>query len=173
MLFPKSVTPVSTAEISNSTSPANETRNSTTLKPANKTEEASFPLLAIILICCIAGILLITGLAFAIFCLIKKRKKKAENLSISELERRILAKKPKKNEMDKNHEIVPEKKVAKKAENKVEKKAKKKAGKKDEKKKTEEFSLPTAAFPSSPNVQSQKERNASAKQKIEKILQRR
>jgi hypothetical protein len=116
----------------------------------------------------IAGILLIGGLAFAIFCLIKKRKnkspKKAQNLSISELEKRMLAKKPKKNQMDKNVEIGPEKKAAKKTE--------KKAGKKDEKKKTQE--LPTAALPSPPKLPSEKERNASAKQTLlNKISKRR
>uniref|UniRef100_A0A914PIC7 Uncharacterized protein n=1 Tax=Panagrolaimus davidi TaxID=227884 RepID=A0A914PIC7_9BILA len=83
----------------------------------------------------------------------------------------MLAKKPKKNEMDKNDEIGPEKK----AEKKTEKKAEKKAGKKDEKKKTEEFSLiPTPALPSPPKLPSEKERNASAKQTLlNKISKRR
>uniref|UniRef100_A0A914QXV5 Uncharacterized protein n=1 Tax=Panagrolaimus davidi TaxID=227884 RepID=A0A914QXV5_9BILA len=79
----------------------------------------------------------------------------------------MLAKKPNKNEMDKNDEIAPEKKAEKKTE--------KKAGKKDEKKKTEEFSLiPTAALPSPPKLPSEKERNASARQTLlNKISKRR
>uniref|UniRef100_A0AC35EXA7 Uncharacterized protein n=1 Tax=Panagrolaimus sp. PS1159 TaxID=55785 RepID=A0AC35EXA7_9BILA len=53
LLFPKSVAPNSTVEPINSITAANtnETRNSTTSKSADKTEEASFPLWAIILIC--------------------------------------------------------------------------------------------------------------------------
>uniref|UniRef100_A0A914PTZ8 Uncharacterized protein n=1 Tax=Panagrolaimus davidi TaxID=227884 RepID=A0A914PTZ8_9BILA len=52
LLFPKRDAPNSTVELINTTLPANtnETRNSTTSEPANKTEEASFPLWAIILI---------------------------------------------------------------------------------------------------------------------------
>uniref|UniRef100_A0AC35GN71 Uncharacterized protein n=1 Tax=Panagrolaimus sp. PS1159 TaxID=55785 RepID=A0AC35GN71_9BILA len=59
LLFPKSVVPNSTVELINSTLPANETEIAKTSKSADKTEEASFPLWAIILISCIAGILLI------------------------------------------------------------------------------------------------------------------
>uniref|UniRef100_A0A914Q2C9 Uncharacterized protein n=1 Tax=Panagrolaimus davidi TaxID=227884 RepID=A0A914Q2C9_9BILA len=52
LMFPKSDAPNSTVEPINSTLPANtnETTNATTSKPANKTEDASFPLWATILI---------------------------------------------------------------------------------------------------------------------------
>uniref|UniRef100_A0A914QBY1 Uncharacterized protein n=1 Tax=Panagrolaimus davidi TaxID=227884 RepID=A0A914QBY1_9BILA len=50
LLFPKSNTSSSTVEPFNTTLPANATEIAKTSKPANKTEEASFPLWAIILI---------------------------------------------------------------------------------------------------------------------------
>uniref|UniRef100_A0AC35EWQ1 Uncharacterized protein n=1 Tax=Panagrolaimus sp. PS1159 TaxID=55785 RepID=A0AC35EWQ1_9BILA len=71
LLFPKNITTSTTFnEPINSTSAANtnktnETGTATT-KAADKTETASFPPWAIIVICCIAGILLICGLVLAI-----------------------------------------------------------------------------------------------------------
>uniref|UniRef100_A0A914PGX8 CUB domain-containing protein n=1 Tax=Panagrolaimus davidi TaxID=227884 RepID=A0A914PGX8_9BILA len=110
LLFPKSITSSTTFNkpaISTPSSNTNKT-NETTTKAADKTETASFPLWAIIVISCVGVFILICGLILLICCIIKKRKnkspKKTENLSISEMERRMLAKKKKsKNDDDKNN----------------------------------------------------------------------
>uniref|UniRef100_A0A914PLK0 Uncharacterized protein n=1 Tax=Panagrolaimus davidi TaxID=227884 RepID=A0A914PLK0_9BILA len=118
LLFPKSITssatsnePINSTPSSN-TNKTNETEIATTSKAADKTETASFPLWAIIVISCVGVFILICGLVLLICCLIKKRKnkspKKAEILSISEMERRMLAKKQKnKSKNDDDQKNIP------------------------------------------------------------------